>query len=366
MSDIGLYIHIPFCKGKCPYCDFYSVRADKELMNRYTDRVIYEIEKYAEELGVNADTLYLGGGTPSIMNSGNLCRVIDAAVSKFNISGEVTVECNPSSDLSELFKSLSASGVNRVSIGLQSALDGERYALGRKATAADAQKAISDALKAGIGNISVDLMLGIPKQTNRSLRDSIRFCAESGVSHISAYMLKIEENTYFWKIQDKLELPSEDEVCDLYLETCFLLEEYGFNQYEISNFSKPGYESEHNLKYWNADEYLGLGPSAHSFLNGKRFFFERDIDNFIASPEPKYDGDGGSFEEYVMLRLRLSEGLKNEDVVERYGFNIPDRLYENAGKFEKMGLLVSDHNSIRLSRKGFLLSNSIISGILYD
>lgn len=178
-------------------------------------------------------------------------------------------------------------------------------------------------------------MLAVPGQTVNSLKDSIAFCADAGVRHVSAYILKIEEGTRFYEKRGELTLPDEDATCELYLTACEELEKRGFMQYEISNFAEPGYESRHNLKYWDCDEYLGIGPAAHSFIDGRRFFFPRDIESFIAGCEPTDDGEGGSFEEYLMLRLRLNKGLVFSEVEERFGHGVPEDMIKNALSFQK-------------------------------
>lgn len=364
MNPLGIYVHIPFCKSKCPYCDFYSLRNNELLEENYTNALIKNMDEFC---GLKADTLYIGGGTPSCINPKNLVNIISNAKRYFCIenSAEITVECNPSSNLKEMLPLLAKAGVNRISMGLQSAVDEERKKLGRIATPNDVKNAIELAKNAGIENISLDLMLGIPNQTEESLKRSIDFCANSGVTHISAYILKIEENTHFYKVKESLNLPNEDETSELYLMTCEQLEKSGFNQYEISNFAKAGFESKHNIKYWNCDEYLGFGASAHSFYKNKRFYYDRDIDKYINCPQTAQDGSGGDFNEYLMMRLRLKEGLENKATEKRFGHSIPERICNRAGQLEKYSLLVCDDVGIRLTTKGFLLSNSIISELLY-
>ena len=277
---------------------------------------------------------------------------------------EVTAECNPSSVDSEFFKELFSAGFNRISMGMQSAVDNERRALGRLADSRKVAAAVDAAARAGFDNVSLDLMLGVPGQTMESLEKSVDFCLSSGVKHVSMYILKIEEGTVFYKRKNTLDLPDEDAQCDLYMRAFELLDDHGFVQYEISNAAIPGFESRHNLKYWNGEEYFGAGPAAHSFLNGKRFFFPRDIDYFIKGGAPVDDGEGGGFEEYAMLRLRLTEGLTEEAVRERFGFSIPVKMRDAAKEFQRMGLTVVDGNGIRLTRRGFLLSNVIIGKLL--
>ncbi|MEG1819457.1 MAG: radical SAM family heme chaperone HemW [Oscillospiraceae bacterium] len=364
MKPTGIYIHIPFCKSKCPYCDFYSMNCDQELEKAYTHALVKQMK---EAKGIKADTLYIGGGTPSCISSKNLTAIISSARECFEIddNAEITVECNPSSDLKSLLPLLEKFGVNRISMGLQSAILEERKALGRVAKPQDVQAAIEIAHRVGIENISLDLMLAIPNQTEESLSKSIEFCTNSGATHISAYILKIEENTHFFKIKDKMNLPDEDETAALYLKTCEQLEAANFHQYEISNFAKSGFESKHNLKYWNCEEYLGFGASAHSFYDGNRFYYIGDISEYINAPQAVQDGTGGDFDEYVMMRLRLTNGLENEAVKSKFKLPIPEKMILKAKQLQKHGLTVCDGNGIRLTRSGFLLSNSVIAEILY-
>ncbi len=362
----GLYIHIPFCASKCPYCDFYSFKADEETKDRYTASIIKNIIIIQEKTISPFSTVYFGGGTPSLIGSKRLCEIINSI--RLESDCEVTVECNPS-DLSdnwgeEDMQRLALSGANRISMGMQSAIDTERKKLGRRAGKDEIKKAVSLVKTAGIDNFSLDLMLGVPNQTIDSIKRSIDFCAENGAKHVSSYLLKIEQGTPFAKVEHLLDLPDEDECCDMYLAACEALEEYGYKQYEISNFALPGYESRHNLIYWDCREYIGIGASAHSFFGGKRFYYERNAQKFIDGASPVDDGEGGSFEEYVMLRLRLTEGLKSELIKARFGFDIPPEMLERARFFEKNGMAKVTENSISLTPKGFLVSNSIIADLL--
>lgn len=357
--DKGLYIHIPFCRSKCPYCDFYSVRGDEKLKNDYTDVILHLLKN----TGSVFDTVYFGGGTPSQLGAENLCRILDGA--NFRNGAEVTVECNPSDccDGSFDFSLLARHGVNRISMGLQSADDTERRALGRRAGKNDVLSSIDFIRKAGIDNFSLDLMIATPGQTVDSLLESAHFCIESGAKHISTYILKIEEGTPFSRMRDKMTLPDEDETADMYLALCRYLEEAGYNHYEISNFALDGFESRHNLIYWRSGEYLGLGPAAHSFIGGKRFFYERNLSAFMDKPEIKDDGNGGDFEEYLMLALRLREGLIFENVRKRFGF-FPEDVIEKAKKRVPANLINITDESISLTDEGMLLSNSIITEVL--
>ena len=362
MKPIGLYLHIPFCAGKCPYCDFYSVIPDPETADAYTEALCRKIR---EENRIY-DTVYFGGGTPSRLGTERICKILSAV--KMTDDCEVTLECNPSDtgreDSDFDFNAIAKAGVNRISMGLQSAVDSERKALGRKSGCKEVERAIARAKAAGINNISVDLMLAVPEQTKESLAQSIAFCTTCGATHISAYILKIEEGTFFHKVKDELALPDEDETSDLYLFACEKLSEAGFEQYEISNFSLPGFESRHNLKYWHCEEYLGLGASAHSFVDGKRFFYERSAEDFINGAIPVDDGDGGDAEEYIMLALRLSEGLVFDKFKSIYGKEIAPEFIAKAKELEKHGLTTVTKKSVSLTVNGFLVSNAIICALI--
>lgn len=343
MEKSGLYFHIPFCRSKCPYCDFFSVKYDKESAEKYTQRVIEEIKKYNGSF----DTIYFGGGTPSIIESALIGRIITASREQFEIdrNAEITIECNPSKNLREDFKAYRNFGVNRVSIGMQSARNKERFALGRSAGQAEVAKAVADAKNAGIENISLDLMLGTPHQTLDTLDETFDFIDKMNVTHISAYMLKIEKGTKFFEIKDRLPLPDDDTVSDMYLKTISALKDLGFNQYEISNFSKSGFESRHNLKYWELADYLGIGASAHSFRHGKRFYYDKDFNKIP-------DGDGGGIKEKIMLGLRLNKGIDKSLVTKDYS------------QFAKMGLIEETDKKISLTPQGMLVSNIIISQLI--
>lgn len=364
MKNIGLYLHIPFCRSKCPYCDFYSLKADESVKELYVNVLKNRITAEMSKFPCKADTLYIGGGTPSVLGAENLGEIVKSALPFLTSDAEITVECNPFGLNEDFFNTLSFYGVNRISMGLQSANDSERRALGRLSDSETVKQAVLSAQSADISNISLDVMLGIPRQTEKSLSETLDFCLSLSVPHISAYILKLEEGTVFYNRQNSLSLPNDDAVADLYLQACETLEENGIMQYEISNFAKSGYESRHNLKYWNCEEYLGLGPAAHSFLGGKRFYFERDLSGFLNSSKPIQDGDGGDFTEYAMLRLRLTEGLLQDDTEKRFGHKIPEEMIKKSAFFADNGLMESDKAGIRLTRKGFLLSNSILAEIL--
>ncbi len=365
MKSIGLYLHIPFCRSKCPYCDFYSFSGKQNQIDEYTRVLNERVLSSISTLHRKGDTLYFGGGTPSILGAENIATLVNTCKKDFLIdNAEITVECNPYGLDEDFFKALYNCGVNRISLGLQSAVDSERRALGRLSDRGQVENAVKTAQKVGFENITLDVMLGIPNQTKKSLNETLDFCISLGVPHISAYMLKLEENTHFYKNQAKYNFPNDDTTADLYLQMCEALENNGIMQYEISNFAKSGFESRHNLKYWHCEEYLGLGPSAHSFLDSKRFYFDRDFNLFMNGSSPIEDGVGGDFTEYAMLNLRLTDGLQNQKVLERFGHKIPNEIYEKSKIFVDNGFMTADENKIALTRNGFLMSNTILSSIL--
>lgn len=357
----GIYIHVPFCNGKCPYCDFYSKGAEGDMMDLYVENVITEMGNYN---GISVGTIYFGGGTPSVIGSKRLRDILSFVKKVFQLSAdcEITVEVNPADASESFFSEISAAGVNRISMGLQSANAKELALLGRRHNAEQVAEAVEMARAAGIKNISLDLMLALPGQTEKMLGKSLDFVENLEVEHVSAYILKIEEGTPFCKRYTEKDLPTDDETADLYLFMAKWLKENGYSQYEISNFAKPGMESRHNLIYWRCEEYLGFGPSAHSFFKGKRFY------NISQLPEWRVvdDGIGGDFEEFAMLALRLSEGLIKENCVNRFGNGgkLFEKVKENIKKCPTE-LIRSDNESISLTSEGFVVSNQVI-GTLVD
>lgn len=364
MDNIGLYLHIPFCKTKCPYCDFYSMRSDESDRDMYTISLVESMEIWSDKLERKADTLYFGGGTPSILGGKNIAMLSRRAKHLFGVDGEITVECNPSAVEGDFFKTVADAGVNRISLGIQSVIENERKKLGRFSDRKLIEKRIEQCRTAGINNISLDVMLGVQDQTMKSLSETLDFCINSGATHISAYILKIEEGTQYYRKKDSLNLPDEDTVADMYLTMSEQLCTNGFEHYEISNFARPGFKGKHNLKYWNCEEYLGLGPSAHSFIDGKRFFYPRDIEYFKNGREPIPDGNGGDEEEYIMLRLRLEDGIIFEDFEKIFGKSFPQNIINKTEKFIRNSLMNCDEKSMALTEKGFLLSNSIIAELI--
>lgn len=368
----GVYIHIPFCKSKCPYCDFYSMRCDSETIEAYTDAVVDEIStlnrcgKFLPQHPLNFDTLYLGGGTPSVLHGKQLAKIVESAKKELNISdnAETTIECNPGSDIEHLIPYFKSCGVNRISLGMQSAVDNERKLLGRSASRQRILQVI-DLLKSnGITNISLDIMLGIPEQTEETLAETLDFIKKCDVPHISAYILKIEEGTFFASHKERYNLPDDDKACDFYLQCCDFFKENWYKHYEISNFARIGCESHHNTKYWLLEDYLGIGAAAHSFIDKKRFYFENDIKSFIDGKPPVFDGQGGDGDEYVMLRLRLKEGLNMSELSQLYSVDYEKKILKKAPFLKEQGFINFDGKNLSLTEKGFLVSNSIINEFL--
>lgn len=345
----GLYIHVPFCRKKCPYCDFYSVGYNEMLAAEYAEALIRNLRYYDGEY----DTVYFGGGTPIL-----LAEHIPAILSEAKIKhgAEITVECNPVEMSEETLKLLYGCGVNRLSVGVQSASNSELKSLGRTHTFEQAMEAIHTANRVGFYDISADLMLGTPKQDHVSLLYTVSQLRELPITHVSAYMLIIEPNTVFGKKTPE-DLPDDDETVRLYLSAINLLRSIGFEQYEISSFAKGGMTSRHNLKYWRREEYLGIGAAAHSFYKGRRFAVKRDIREFIVSEhqiEVSTDDAPNETEERVMLGLRLTEGIPRE-LWERVGSGlplIPKQYYR------------IENDRLSLTAEGFLVSNEIISTLL--
>ena len=344
---LGIYIHIPFCLKKCGYCDFFSFSPKEKDLDLYLDKIIKEINRWSDKLCRSADSLYIGGGTPSVLGTNRINKIILAAKDAFNINGEITVECNPSDNID--FSTLLA---NRISFGLQSTNDKELAALNRRHNFKTAKETFLKAKKY-FDNISVDVMMGIPYQTKESLTETLKFITDLEIPHISSYMLKIEENTPFYN--SSLPFLDEDEVCDLYLLCCNYLKERGYFRYEISNFCKKGYESKHNLKYWQGKDYLGIGPSAHSRIDNKRFYYERDYNKFLNNTIEIYEGDAGSLEENIMLALRTSDGFNFKDY---------PKIKNTALRLAKNGLISYNNDVITLTDKGALLENMIIAEII--
>lgn len=370
-EPMGLYIHVPFCVSKCPYCDFYSLAgAEDDRLDAYTTALTRAMCRAHERFPAPVDTLYFGGGTPSLLGGRRLTRLIERAAALWGLSGaEITLEANPGDELGHLLADFAAAGGNRLSLGMQAVTGAELAGLGRRHTHRQTEQAVEAAHRAGIDNLSLDIMLGTPHQTTETALQAVAEAARLGATHLSAYLLKIEDSTPFAARRASLRLPDEDAVADRYLAVAEAAEAAGFSQYEISNFARPSRESRHNLKYWNQQDYLGLGPSAHSYLEGRRWYYPRDLAGFLAgdTPLPETEGDAtladGSREEYLMLRLRLREGLTEEAFRARFGEPLP-AVWRQRARALPAALVVQDEGGLRLTRAGFLVSNAIIAHLL--
>ena len=338
---------------------------DEQEYDRYKAALCKRILFFGERFCRAADTLYFGGGTPSLLGGERIAEIIRCAKSSFSLTedAEITLEANPADDLFETLEVCAKAGVNRLSLGVQSAIPQELEILGRRHTNSDVLRTVEAARQAGITNISADLMLGIPKQTPESLAKSLEFLLFLDLSHISVYLLKVEPNTPFAKAKN-LQFADDDTASNLYLQAAKTLKNAGFEHYEISNFAKGGNYSKHNLKYWNLEEYLGLGPAAHSFMEGKRFYFDRNTQGFIEGDEPIFDGNGGDWQEYIMLSLRTMFGLNEDRLFNHFGIKETEKYNSFKQKIISPGLAEPTDKGIRLSDSGYLMQNAIVLKIL--
>lgn len=373
-KNVGIYVHVPFCLSKCHYCDFCSVlRADEETRERYTERVCREIEHFGSLIGDKgdvpvADTVYFGGGTPTLLSAEQVARILSAVDARFGIgkNAEVTVETNPKTADAKKLGELRSIGVNRLSIGMQSIHDSELKALGRIHSSADFLKTYEDARRVGFDNLSVDLMYGIPNQTKKSFAMSVKSLAMLKPEHISSYCLTLEEGTNFHRRRDSLVLPGEDTVSDMYEEMGEILSRFGYEKYEISNFSKKGRESRHNLKYWHCEDYLGFGVAAHSYFGGMRFAHSRDLDAYLDGQsiiiEVEAIGAEEAMNEFVLLGMRLSEGVDLSEFSARFDRDFCEcfpAFAKYSPEFVKL-----DGERCRFTDKGMFVSSYILSEAL--
>lgn len=375
MKSLGLYIHIPFCVKKCHYCDFYSVchtnEGESEYVNALCDHIRNEAHQYKD---YEIDTVFLGGGTPSVLSAESILQISQTVKVSFKLSStlEFTIEANPGTLDAQKLSAYKNAGINRLSIGLQSTSDKELCALGRIHTLETFAHSYSLAREYGFDNISIDVMYGLPNQTVEDFSKTLDHVCDFNPEHISAYCLKIEENTHFGKIRSTLTLPDDDEEYEMYMLLCEKLKARGYEQYEISNFSKSGFYSRHNMKYWQSQEYISFGPAAHSYFEGKRYSYSRDIDKYIKCPQKVYDteNDGESvakidkMDEYVMLKLRLAGGVDEGEFFEKFGTPFAEE-YPEAEKFIKSGHMVHKNGAYRFTSKGFFVSNYILTEILH-
>ena len=427
MTDkVGIYIHVPFCRSKCYYCDFCSKSgSDEAMIEAYVKAACREIDAVAENIrrggvgtqvdiceengrgdpaptgyvcrgGVSppvingsklqrsdgesggaaekchlpiVDTVYFGGGTPTLLTVEQFERLISAVKRNFGIAegAEITAEANPKTADREKLAGMRKAGINRLSIGMQSTHDGELRALGRIHNFADFERIFNDAREVGFDNISADLMYGIPNQTRESFAETVERLAAMNPEHISSYCLTVEEGTNFHRRRDSLNLPDEDSVAEMYAEMSNILAENGYNKYEISNFAREGRESRHNLKYWEYDDYIGIGPAAHSFFSGVRSSHSRNIEGYIAGEDiidscDRIEGDE-AVSEYVMLAMRLRKGVDAARFKARFGLDLYEKFGRKLEKFAPKYLTV-DSLGCRFNDEGMFISSYILSEVL--
>lgn len=372
----GCYVHVPFCLSKCYYCDFFSGPQYQRFAEPYITALEQEILQWGERLQhPTLDTLFFGGGTPTFLDSKDLARLLNALRKSFDIAkdAEISIEANPGTITPEKLVALQGEGFNRISIGVQSFNHNDLKTLGRIHSPQDVFVAVSSARQAGWRNINLDLIFGIPGQTIESWKETLKQVAELQPEHISAYSLILEEDTTFWRLAaiGKLNLLPEDLVAEMYEYLVMAMRDAGYLHYEISNFTKPGMECRHNLRYWNYEEYIGLGAGAVSFIDGIRFrkpeSLARYIDDvksgIISISEVEKLSLKTKVSERLMLGLRLIEGISLNDLscVERdiYDKNIALKFK----KYEEADLLAVKPGTLRLTSKGLLLANEVMQSL---
>ena len=374
-KPLGLYIHIPFCKSKCVYCDFYSLAGNEGRMDDYTDALCAHLTETAPfAAGHTVDTVYFGGGTPSYLGEKRLVKILKTVQKKYHVARdtEVTLEANPDSAGDwKYLRALRKAGVNRLSLGMQSASDEELRSIGRVHTMEQVRAAVEATRKAKIGNLSLDLIYGLPGQTMERWQENLTAAVDLAPEHLSCYGLKVEEGTPLYARRDSADLPGDEAQADMYLWTVEYLARHGYKQYEISNFARTGRESRHNLKYWTLGEYAGFGPGAHSDFGGVRYAYEKDLPGYIRGiregtpmlSENERIPDMDRDVEWVMLGLRTVCGLDAADYERRFRRRFTCFL-PFLEECEKAGYAVREDGRWHLTPTGFLVSNQIIGGML--
>ena len=375
----GAYVHIPFCRRKCNYCDFASYGGREEAREAYVDALGVETLVRGQEMVLKHGrpaTLYIGGGTPSALSLDQMGTLMALMKSVFGEPEEFTMEVNPGTVDREYLKKLREWGANRLSIGIQSFDDNILQTLGRIHRAAQAEETVKLAREAGFENLSLDLMYGLPGQTMAILQESVAKALSLQPEHISIYGLQVEEGTPFFKLQQegKLNLPQDELTDEMYDYITEYLPEQGYRRYEISNFARPGKESRHNLSYWQDVPYLGLGAAAHSYLEGKRYAATADIAEYIAGitagrevreleEEPTREH---AMEEFAFLALRTAEGLSRQAFADKFHVELDSVYGEVMAKLSGQGLLLVDKAGCRLSEQGFKYGNVAFAEFILD
>ncbi len=371
---LGIYIHIPFCVRKCDYCDFYSVPGRDGRMDAYLHALEVHIAESAPQAEIyTVNTIYFGGGTPTFFGAERLARLLQIVRKQFNVSKdcEITVECNPDSADQDTLLTLKKAGVNRLSMGVQSAQDKELEEIGRVHSFAQATRAFQRARDAGFDNISLDLIYGLPDQTMESWKESVEALLKLNPEHLSCYGLKLEQGTPLYERREQEQMADDDTQADMYLWMVERLKNAGYGQYEISNFARPGRQSRHNLKYWMGEEYIGFGPSAHSYFGRQRYSFVRDLDAYVKGvlyngkilDESTRINRREMGKEYLMLRMRTIWGVEENEYRERFYLNFRP-LEERFREYESYGWAECTEGRWHFTPSGFLLSNPLIGDAL--
>ncbi len=357
----GLYYHIPYCFSKCRYCDFYAAPGVRGVPGAYPQALLRELDAFTGGVPLRPDTVYFGGGTPSLLAPGAVKALIEAAAPQ--PGAEITLEANPETVSAQTLAGYRAAGVNRISFGVQSARDEQLKTLGRPHTAAQAREAFRLAREAGFTNICGDIMLALPHYTRAEFDETLALIAEGGATHISAYLLKIEPDSAFGRRPPE-GLPDGDAAAEFYLYAAAQLEKAGYAQYEISNFAKPGYTGRHNMIYWDCGDYLGLGPAAHSCVGGRRFYFAPDTEGFLAGTlAPQEDGGCGA-EDFLILQLRLRKGLDIAEYQRRGGKAFSTAQLKFVENCAANGYASYDGKTLALTPAGLIVQNSILAQLL--
>lgn len=373
---LGVYIHIPFCASKCGYCDFYSLSGCDHMMPDYQDALIDHIEESAQSLkGYEVDSVYFGGGTPSFYGADRIVEIFNTLKLNGNVrlDSEVTVECNPDSTSLNALKLLREEGVNRLSLGVQSANNDLLKLIGRRHNFQQVKRSMQDARDAGFENISLDLIYGLPSQSKSDWAETLARIIELHPEHISCYGLKLEEGTPMYeRYKGSPILPDDDEQADMYFYAADVLERYGYKQYEISNFAAKGFESKHNLKYWNLDDYMGFGPGAHSCVGNLRYSFVKDLKQYISGvargvsiiDEYRQIDPLERAVEYIMLGMRTSNGISEHDYRTRCQCDWRP-IHKVLLAFAEKGWAEKTGDRWHFTVPGYLISNTLI-GILLE
>lgn len=371
---LGVYIHIPFCASKCGYCDFYSLAGCDGKMGKYQSALLSHIEEAAVTMApYYIDTVYFGGGTPSYYGARRIAQVLDEIKSSGLLmrNAEITVEANPDSLTRGEARILRRAGVNRLSIGMQSANNDILKMIGRRHNFKQVEMAVRHARMEGFDNVSLDLIYGLPSQSAGDWAESLARALELHPEHLSCYGLKLEPGTPMYELKDSPLIPDDDLQADMYLAAVETLARYNYHQYEISNFCIPGYESRHNFKYWRLDDYLGFGPGAHSCVGRVRYSYVRDLEAYIQGvlhsgnmiDEYEQIGDFERGSEYLMLGMRTVWGITKEEYQHFY-HNSFDELQRTLEEFSDSGWTVEEKGRWHFTPEGFLLSNQLIGKLL--